>query len=182
MFSNKKITPYIFVFLAFSVISSKHIIIYNEEILVSLSFLFFVIFVSFYFGDTIKESLDERKKLIESELQNFLNLKKESYKTLFNIHEKAFLSYNIITNLIDFTTLKVKTKKAGSLTALRNIFKQEINTKLKNLSYSNFNLKSKLMKFFSDILLTAVLMKNQNSVSRQIKKTRAFTLISKTVK
>jgi hypothetical protein len=170
MFSNKKITPYIFVFLAFSVISSKHIIIYNEEILVSLSFLYFVIFVSFYFGDTIKESLDERKKLIESELQNFLNLKKESYKTLFKIHEKAFLSYNIITNLIDFTTLKVKTKKAGSLTALRN------------LSYSNFNLKSKLMKFFSDILLTAVLMKNQNSVSRQIKKTRAFTLISKTVK
>ena len=80
-------------FLAFSVISSKHIIIYNEEILVSLSFLFFVIFVSFYFGDTIKESLDERKKLIESELQNFLNLKKESYKTLFKIHEK-FIYYN----------------------------------------------------------------------------------------
>ena len=60
MFNNKKIAPYIFAFLAFCVFSSKHIIIYNEEILVFLSFSLFVIFVSFYFGNSIKESLDER--------------------------------------------------------------------------------------------------------------------------
>ncbi len=88
MFNNKKIAPYIFAFLAFCVVSSKHIIIYNEEILVALSFLFFVIFVSYYFGNNIKESLDERSNAIQSELQNFLTLKKDCLNELFNEYKK----------------------------------------------------------------------------------------------
>ena len=75
MLSNDKLRPYIFIFLLFCVVSSKHLIIYNEEILVALSFFLFVIFVSQYFGNNIKESLDERSQAIKMELQNFLNLK-----------------------------------------------------------------------------------------------------------
>ena len=161
MFNNKKITPYIFVFLAFCVISSKHIIIYNEEILVAISFLFFVLFVSFYFGDTIKESLDERKTSIQLEFENFLNLKKDCLNTLFKIHNKAFSSDKIISNLNKNTSLKMKLKFQGCEKNLRNVFKIEIKNKLKNLSNSNFNLKSKMLKVISDLLLTAVLVKNR---------------------
>lgn len=163
MFNNNKITPYIFVFLAFCVVSSKHLIIYNEEILVALSFLFFVIFVSYYFGNTIKESLDERSSTIQLELQNFLNLKKDCLNTLFKVHEKAFLSNTIVNNLTKFTSSKVKSRTKGSEKALRNIFSQQINNKLKNLSYSNLNLKSKLQQIISDQLLTAVLVKNKKT-------------------
>ena len=100
MFSNEKLRPYIFAFLAFCVVSSKHIIIYNEEILVALSFFLFIIFVSHYFGNNIKESLDERSKAIQSELQNFLTLKKDCLKELLNIYKKAI----VIRVLVMFKT------------------------------------------------------------------------------
>ena len=159
MFSNKKLTPYIIGFLAFCVVSSKHIIIYNEEILVALSFLLFVIFVSYYFGNTIKESLDERSTAIQSELQNFLSLKKDSLNTLYKEHKKTSLSKQILQNITNFTSLQLKNKTAGSEKALKTLFSQTINTKLKNLSNSNLNVKSQLHKIIADQLLPAVLVK-----------------------
>ncbi len=169
MINNKKIAPYIFVFLAFCVISSKHIIIYNEEILVALSFLFFVVFVSYYFGDNIKESLDERSNTIKLELQNFLNLKKDSLHTLYKIHEKAFSSEKFINNLMKFTDIKITNKIKGSEKALKNLFAKEIYTKLKNLSNSNVSVKYKFQEIISQQLLEAVLTKNQRkSMNRNI--------------
>lgn len=161
MFNNKKIAPYIFAFLAFCVFSSKHIIIYNEEILVFLSFSLFVIFVSFYFGNSIKESLDERSISIESELQNFLTLKKNCLNELFNEYKKASVCKRILQNLTDFTKLELKNKSIGSEKALKTIFSQQTTHKLRNLSYTNFNLKSKLQQIISDQLLTNVLFKNK---------------------
>ena len=76
MMSNEKLRPYIFAFLAFCVLSSKHIIIYNEEILVAITFFAFVYFVYRYFGQTIQESLDERSQGIRQELESFFVLKK----------------------------------------------------------------------------------------------------------
>ncbi len=161
MFNNKKITPYIFVFLAFCVVSSKHIIIYNEEILVALSFLFFVIFVSYYFGNNIKESLDERSSAIQSELQNFLTLKKDCLNELLKEYKKASLSKQILQNLTNFTKLQLKNKSKNSEKALKTIFSQQTSHKLRSLSYANFNLKSKLQQIISDQLLTAVLVKSK---------------------
>jgi len=186
MFSNRKIAPYIFAFLAFCVVSSKHIIIYNEEILVALSFLFFVIFVSYYFGNNIKESLDERSTAIQSELQNFLTLKKDCLNQLFKEHKKTSLSKQILQNLTNFTNLQLKNKTAGSEKALKTIFSQQINHKLKNLSNLNLNLKSQLQQVISDQLLTAVLvktnkLKNSNKASA-VKPQLNFTSVQQVIK
>ena len=180
MFNNKKLAPYIFVFLFFCVISSKHIIIYNEEILVALSFLFFVIFVSYYFQNTIKESLDERTLSIRSELQNFLNVKKQCVVALYKIHLKANFSPKITTDLISFTFSKVN--KTLNLKALKTIISKQINLKLKNLFNSNVHYK--FQKNMYEMLYSAVLVKNANTktlpgcFAGNIQKNIIFTLNS----
>lgn len=161
MFNNKIIAPYIFAFLVFCVVSSKHIVIYNEEILVALSFLFFVIFVSYYFGNNIKQSLDERSSAIQSELQNFLALKKDCLNELFKEYKKASLAKQILQSVTNFTKLQLETKSKNSEKALKTIFSQQITQKLRSLSYANLNLTSKLQQIISNQLLTAVLVKSK---------------------
>ena len=84
--SRKMILP---VFLLFCVASSKGIIIYNEETLVALSFAAFVIFSYSYFGNTIKESFDERSALIENGFDNLHRLKRESLQKLLSFHKRT---------------------------------------------------------------------------------------------
>ncbi len=159
MLRNDKLRPYIFIFLIFCVVSSKHIIIYNEEILVALSFFIFVIFISQYFGNTIKESLDERSQAIKTELQNFLNLKQESLNELLKEHEKIFFLKKTLHKLGIFTNSKLKKSSLGVEKSLKTIFSQQIQQKLKTLSYLKSNLQQKLQQVMAANLLNAVLVK-----------------------
>ena len=89
MFNNEKLRLYLFIFLAFAVLSSKNILIYNEETLVALSFFCFIFFVLHYFGNTIRESLNERSQVIREELQNFVILKEKGFQELLRQHQKT---------------------------------------------------------------------------------------------
>ena len=57
------------------VLSSKRILIYNEEIIVALCFILFLLFCRKSFGETFKVTLDTRIQAIKEELQQFLNPK-----------------------------------------------------------------------------------------------------------
>ena len=61
--------------LAFFVLSSKHIIIYNEETLVLISFIAFVLFSYSMLSSQVENSFNERSLAIYNELQNSLMLK-----------------------------------------------------------------------------------------------------------
>jgi len=159
MLSNDKLRPYIFIFLIFCVVSSKHVIIYNEEILVALSFFLFVIFVSQYFGNNIKESLDERSQAIKMELQNFLNLKQESLNELLKEHKKVFFLKKALNELGFFTNFELKKGNLGAEKSLNTAFSQQIQQKLNTLSYLKFNLQQKLQQVMAINLLNAVLVK-----------------------
>ena len=163
MFTNEKLRPYIFAFLAFCVVSSKHIIIYNEEILVALSFFLFIVFVSHYFGNTIKESLDERSQAIKSELQNFLTLKQESLNELFHEHEKVSLLKKALTSVGAFTNNQLLATSSNLEKAFQWIFYQQLHQKLKTLSLSQISLQQKLPPIMSRNILSAVLMKLKKS-------------------
>lgn len=53
--------------------SSKKILIYNEEMIVALCFIGFIIFSRKSLGNTFKVTLDGRIQAIQEELQQFLN-------------------------------------------------------------------------------------------------------------
>lgn len=179
MFSNNQIRLYIFLFLAFCVLSSKNIFIYNEETLVALSFFCFIFFVFHYFGTTIKESLNERSNIIQYELQNYLNIKENSVIELLKEHEKVFGLVNAMKNLDIFTNRELTTLNKNGEKALTTLFTQQIQQKLKKLVFSKGVLQQKLQYLVSENILSNVLLSFQNS-----KKNKALSssLQNKTIK
>lgn len=77
---------YVSAFLLWCVLSSKHILIYNEETLVALSFFLFVYLTYTYAGDAIGESLDSRGQDIAQELQHYLQVRGDSLQALAQAH------------------------------------------------------------------------------------------------
>ena len=61
--------------LLFLVLSSKNILIYNEELLILLSFIAFVATSAHTMGDSIAETFQSRRDLIQEELQAFFTTK-----------------------------------------------------------------------------------------------------------
>jgi hypothetical protein len=103
METNQRWRTYLFAFLIICVCSSSHILIYNEELIVVLTFFLFLAFLSNYFANTFKESLDERSEGIRAELQNFFLLKKNSLDQLYQQHDKVFHLPSALKDLNRFT-------------------------------------------------------------------------------
>jgi len=162
MLSSGTTRVYVFAFLAFCVLSSKNILIYNEETLVALSFFCFVFFVYRYFGNTISESLDERSQMIQHELQNYLQIKEQSLKELLDEHHKVSMVVQGVHNVTGFTTRSLQTLGTHTQKALENIFIHQLQNKLKNLVFSQVMLQQKLQTLVSqDIVSNALVAYHQ---------------------
>ena len=157
MTSNDKFRPYLFAFLAFCVLSSKHIIIYNEELLVAITFLAFVVFIFQYFGATVKESLDERRFEIKSELERFFLLKKESLTELAIEHKKVSLLKKALASLKGFTQEEAMEAASRGNDALKETFAHQITEKLVPLSLPEISLQSKWQERLASSQLGLVL-------------------------
>lgn len=91
-------------FLLFCVLSSKNILIYNEEFLVALTFVLFLDFSFYYFSGTVKESLDERSSSIQLELQGVCQQKREIYQYNVNEYENTHRACSMVSKCKDFTS------------------------------------------------------------------------------
>ncbi len=159
MISNDKYRPYIFGFLIFCVFSSKNIIIYNEETLVALSFFAFIFFVFRYFGDTLKQSLDERSESIKGLLQNFLLLKADSLKQLYKEHQKVTALTLTLNKVKSFTVIELKQASHLGKGSLFTVFSDQIKQKLNTLKSSKVSLYQELQQLIAQNILKAVLVK-----------------------
>lgn len=172
-FNKKRIALYSF--LAFCVLSSKNIIIYNEETLVALSFGAFIYFIFQYLGNTVTESLNERSNTIKVELQDFLKLKKESLEQLLNEHKKMLHLRFFLHNVSQFSKNELVTTGLSVKQAFHALFYQQIEQRLSTLYLSAFPLQQKLQQLMAKNILISVLLKLQkktNTISpRTISKT-----------
>lgn len=76
-FTRENLTLFGFGALAFIALSSKQIILYNEEILVALSFLFFLLFSLTYFREAVEETFTARSEAIQADFQSYLDQKRK---------------------------------------------------------------------------------------------------------
>jgi hypothetical protein len=150
-------------FLSFLVLSSKHILIYNEETLVALSFFCFLFFVYRYFGTTLRDSFNERSQSIQSQLQNSLISKESSFNELLKEHQKGSGLVKAIKKIDLFTNHECTRLHVHGKKALRNLFIIQIQQKLKNLAFSSSLLQQKLQHLHSDSIFSYVLLSFQKA-------------------
>lgn len=79
---------FILVFLFFSLITSNHFLILNEETVVAFCFISFITFSFQYFGTSIQESLDERHNAIKAEFLQALLLEQKYCTHVMYEHEQ----------------------------------------------------------------------------------------------
>jgi len=138
---NNSFQIYLRIAVAALVLVSKNIIIVNEETLVALSFLLFVIFCYTKLSSNIEESFDSRSNSIREEVQFSLNKKHDNLQNLLAYYKTQV---DISKNLQGLYTANVS--KITYLRLLRNlegehIVANEFVNKLKVLSLmlSNFS-------------------------------------------
>ena len=158
MFLNQKWRIYLFVFLAFCVLSSKHVFIYNEETLVLLSFVAFLFFISHYYGNTIKESLNERGLVIKGEREDFIVRKEKSLQELLQEYQKLLVVKENLQPLSKFTNQQLSSAGKSGYLQLDLAFSQQLNEKLSALLSSKTNLQQRLQQVMSANLFDLVLV------------------------
>ena len=159
MFNNQKVKTFLALFLIFCVFSSKGIIIYNEETLVALSFCTFVLFCLHYFGNTVKESLNERGLVIKTELQNFLLLKEDSLQELSQEHTRIAKLRSILSSLGSFTCSELTRCSSSGGRTINNVFAQQVQQKIGYLETSKSVLQQQLQNLIARNIKGAVLLK-----------------------
>ena len=122
--------------LGFFVLSSKHFIIYNEETLVVISFIAFVIFSYRMLNQSIENSLNERSNAIFNELQNSIILKENLLCELLEEHKKQLHLTKFVNNVREFSFKELSAISGDRQKALQFIFAQQIQQKLKTLANS----------------------------------------------
>ena len=180
MFVNQKWRIYLFVFLAFCVCSSKHVFIYNEETLVLISFVAFLYFISHYYGNTIKESLNERGLVIKGEREDFIVRKEKSLQELLQEYQKLLVVKENLLPLSGFTNQQLNSAGKSGYLQLDLAFSQQLNEKLSALLGSKTNLQQRLQQVMAANLLDLVLVQLYRLNRKGQKKRGEYT--SKSVK
>jgi len=134
--------------LAFFVLSSKHILIYNEETLVVLCFFGFLIFSVRMFGDSFTNSLNERSAFIAQELRASLRAKENLLRELMGEYEKQLGFQTFFQGLNEFSHAELHALSAQRNAALHSLFSHQIQQKLKSLVLTQNALQEKLQTNF----------------------------------
>nr|YP_010470427.1 ATP synthase F0 subunit b [Tetraselmis marina]UVF37915.1 ATP synthase F0 subunit b [Tetraselmis marina] len=77
----------VLLFLFFSLITSNHFLIFNEETVVAICFISFIAFSFQFFGQSVQESLDERNIAIKTELNQALVLEQKYCQEIMYEHK-----------------------------------------------------------------------------------------------
>lgn len=157
MVSMDKSRLMVVAFLAFCVLSSKHILIYNEETLVALSFFLFVWFVFRYFGATIRDSLEERSGAIAGELQNYLQVEAAGCHALLEEHGRVAGVATLVQTLSGWTGRELASFQALAGQAVANRCRHQVDARLRTAALSRVAVQHHLQGVVADSVLRHVL-------------------------
>nr|QGP70618.1 ATP synthase F0 subunit beta [Tetraselmis sp. CCMP 881] len=162
---------FIFIFLFFSLITSNHFLIFNEETVVAICFISFIIFSFKFFGQSLKESLDERSEAIKNEFYQALVLEQKYCQKAIYQYEKPKV---LVQNFVNLSKLLLQAKLLWykkfldqSLAtffedSVRSLVDAKLNERVVQISYSK--------KTFQEKWLQVIANEFENSVLSEFEK------------
>lgn len=115
------------------VFSSKQLIIYNEEILVAVCFVGFVLFVQTSFGETIRSTFTERQTSLLSDLHHYLSSREAYLIESIKHHQLRSTSLRSSTQMIGEACLHTMITRCGPqcLQTVQAVLSQQVVGQLK---------------------------------------------------
>lgn len=89
------------------VLSTNHILIYNEEILIAFSFFGFVYFIREYFGSSIRSTLENRRNSLSDELSAVLEEKHTYLSEVLRKEEKKAERKQHVRDLVRLSSTEI---------------------------------------------------------------------------
>ena len=160
---NSNLVNYARILVFLFVCSSKQIFIYNEETLVALCFVGFMVFSFSYFGASIQEFFDQRKEVIQTELQEFSTLKEDCLNSLLIDYQKSAKTVTVLQDMNQFCTDQLVTLCNSKEKNLQLEFSSQVQQKLRGLSHSQKLLEENLQSAISLGFRESVLEEFQRS-------------------
>lgn len=155
MLKNFKI---LYIFLAICALSSNNIIIYNEELLVALSFFLFVGFVARYYGNSLRDSLDFSSQGIRESCENLTNTKQKYLQQLERELERS-AKYKSVFSALKSVTKSAVTNTTVLTQSLASHFYQQTNLQCVTLTELQASSASVLVQSMARNQLQLVLTK-----------------------
>lgn len=129
-FFQRNLPTFLIGSVAFLVLSSKNIIIYNEEILIGLSFLAFLAFTTVTTNESIRGIFTVRKETIKRELQKYLCAKELLLRDLAREYEKNLILEECLSCLRDQCCTELKNLHLQREKGLRISFVAQLRSRL----------------------------------------------------
>ena len=151
--------------LLFVVLSSKNILIYNEELLIALSFLAFIVTSASTMGDAIAETFQTRATHIQDELQAFFHTKETMLKEVkhhIQLQQKIAQSVMALGAIVLVNVETIHTQRAQ---AVRNTVQTQAVTQLQNMMTQQHALQAHLhtvtCNAYKHVMLDAMLLQKK---------------------
>lgn len=114
-------------------LSTNHLLIFNEEILIAVAFFGFVFFTQRFFGQSLRSELEEHRSKLELELESVLSHREEALAHQMKKEQKKAERKAHVQHLIKLTRREIETFASTCERSLPKVLNENLHRRLQQI-------------------------------------------------
>lgn len=131
--NGKSLSLLAVIFLVIVVFTSKEILLYNEETLVLICFILFIMFAYKNISDSVVEMFKERSDKIYKDLDYYYGIQAELLESLVSYHERQVTIYDEVHSISSFSKSEIERIVSSRQAYLEYEIANQLKSKLNNI-------------------------------------------------